>query len=65
MRFYEFKTIKPIQPLTPSAARINGLKQAKDRAADALSAERTRQKQSKAQEKLVKAQQVLTKARMN
>jgi hypothetical protein len=42
MRFYEIKTIKPIQPLTPSAARINALKQSKDRAADALTAERDR-----------------------
>ena len=46
MRFYEFKTIKPIQPLTPAKARINALKQSKDRAADALTAERTRQKQA-------------------
>lgn len=65
MRFYEFKTIKPIQPLTPSAARINALKQQKDRAADALTAERTRQKQAKAQERVTKAQQALAKARVN
>ena len=65
MRFYEFKTIKPIQPLTPARARINALKQAKDRAADALTAERTRQKQTKAQERVAKAQQALVKARMN
>ena len=25
MRFYEFKTIKPIKPLTPAQARINAL----------------------------------------
>jgi hypothetical protein len=61
MRFYEFKTIKPIQPLRPSDARINALKQAKDRAANALKTERTRQKQAKAREKLVKAQQALAK----
>jgi len=65
MRFYEFKTIKPIQPLTPAKARINALKQSKDRAADALTAERTRQKQARAKEKLVKAQQALAKARTN
>lgn len=65
MRFYEFKTIKPIQPLTPSAARINALKQSKDRAADALTAERDRQKQAKATERVQKAQQALAKARIN
>ena len=64
MRFYEFKTIKPLQPLTPAKAKINALNQAKDRAADALTAERTRQKQAKAQERLLKAQQALTKARL-
>ena len=56
--------IKPIQPLTPSAAKINALKQAKDRAADALTAERTRQKQAKATERVQKAQQALAKARL-
>ena len=61
MRFYE---IKSIQPLTPAKAKINALKQAKDRAADALTAERTRQKQAKAREKLLKAQQALAKARL-
>ena len=65
MRFYEFKTIKPIQPLTPAKARINALKQSKDRAADALKTERTKQKQAKATERLQKAQQALVKARIN
>ena len=64
MRFYEFKTIKPIQPLTPSKARINALTQAKDRAADALTAERKRQKQAKAQERVRTAQQALAKVRV-
>jgi hypothetical protein len=64
MRFYEFKTIKPIQPLTPSEARINALKQTKDRAADALTAERDRQKQAKATERVRAAQQALAKANM-
>ena len=64
MRFYEFKTIKPIQPLTPSAAKINALKQTKDRAADALTAERTRQKQAKARDRVKKAQQALAKTNM-
>ena len=61
MRFYEFKTIKAIQPLTPSTAKINALKQAKDRAADALTAERDRQKQAKARDRVIKAQQALAK----
>jgi len=65
MRFYEFKTIKPIQPLTPSAVRMNALKQSKDRAAGALTAERDRQKQAKATERVQKAQQALAKARIN
>jgi hypothetical protein len=52
MRFYEFKTINPIQPLTPAKARINALKQSKDRATDALTAERDRQKRNKAQQVL-------------
>lgn len=61
MRIHEIAKIKPIQPLTPAKARINALKQAKDRAADALTAERTRQKQAKAREKLEKSQQALAK----
>jgi len=65
MRFYEFKTINPIQPLTPAQAKTNALKQSKDRAADALNAERTRQKQAKATERVQKAQQALAKARIN
>ena len=64
MRFYEFKTIKPIQPLTPAQARVRALKQQQTRAKDALAAERDRQKQAKAQERVVKAQQALAKARL-
>ena len=64
MRFYEFKTIKPIQPLTPAQARINALKQQQTRAKDALTAERDRQKQAKATERVKKAQQTLAKARL-
>ncbi len=41
MRFFEFKTIKP---LTPSHARITPLTIAKDNAAKALKAERARQR---------------------
>lgn len=62
MRFYEFTTPKPIQPLTPAKAKINALKQAKDRATDALTAERKRQKQAKARDRVTKAQQALAKA---
>ncbi len=43
MRIHE---IKAIQPLTPEKARINALKQAKDRATNALTAEKNRQKQA-------------------
>ena len=63
MRIHEITTIKPIQPLTPAKARINALKQAKDRAAKALTAERTRQKQAKAIAGVQKAQQTLAKVR--
>ena len=65
MRIYEIATIKPIKLLTASAARINALKHSKDRAADALTAERDRQKQAKATERVKKAQQALAKARIN
>jgi len=64
MRINEITAIKPVQPLTPSKARINALKQAKDRAADALTAERNRQKQTKAAERVSDAQQSLTRARL-
>ncbi len=61
MRIHEITTIKPNKPLTPSAARINALKQTKDRAADALTAERFKQKQAKAVAGVQKAQQALAK----
>ena len=64
MRFYEFKTIKPIKPLTPAQARIRALNQQQTRAKDALTAERDRQKQAKAQERVRTAQQALAKARL-
>ena len=48
MRFYEFKTIQPIKPLTQQQARINSLKQQKERAGKLLKAERDRQKKQKA-----------------
>jgi len=65
MRIHEITAIKPIKPLTPSAARINALKQTKDRAADALADERDRQKQAKVLTGVQKTQQALAKARVN
>jgi len=62
MRFYEFKTIKPLKP---AQARINALKQQQTRVKDALTTERDRQKQAKATERVQKAQQALAKARIN
>ena len=61
MRIHE---IKAIQPLTPEKARINALKQAKDRAADALATEKNRQKQARAQDKLAQAQRDLAMTRL-
>ena len=64
MRIHEFTTIKPIKPLTPPQARINALKQQQTTAKTLLSAERERQQQAKATERVQKAQQALTKARL-
>ena len=64
MRIHEITTIKPLKPLTPAQARINALKQQQTRASDALNAERERQQQAKATERVQKAQQALTKARL-
>ena len=63
MRYYEF-TENAIKPLSPSTARINALKQTKEKADNALTAEKARQKQAKASERVQKAQQALVKARM-
>lgn len=65
MRIHEITAIKPIQPLTPAKARINTLKQAKDRANDALKAEKDRQKQTKAAERVRAAQQDLAKVSLD
>ena len=43
---------KPIKPLTPQQARIDGLKKQKDNAAKQLKAERDRQKLAKAQQQI-------------
>lgn len=60
MRFCEFSTkpLKAIKPNTPDQARIDGLKQQKKRATDALKAERERQKIARAQAQLVDAYRI-------
>jgi hypothetical protein len=58
MRFFEF--ITPIPP-TPEQDRINSLRQQKDNAATALTAERTMQKRQKATQAIQKNNQVLAK----
>lgn len=58
MRIYEITATKP---LTPQQARINALKQQKERAATQLQAERDRQKRQKATQQIQQAQQTLTK----
>ena len=55
MRFFEFTTP------TPEQNRINSLKKQKARAADALKAERTRQKRAKALANISKNNLVLAK----
>jgi len=53
MRINEIENNKsPIRPLTPDQARIDALKQAKDRAGNALKAERNRQKLQKSQKQI-------------
>ncbi len=61
MRFYEFKTIQPIKPATPQQAKINTLKQQKERATTALKTERTRQQKQKAVYAIQKNNQTLAK----
>lgn len=55
MRFYEFKTIKPVNlqvSLSPEQARIKALKDQAKRAQAAVKAERARQKIQSAQQSL-------------
>ncbi len=52
-------------PKTPEQQRIDSLKSAKDRAGDALAAERQRQKVSKAQRSLQQARQLAVKPASN
>ena len=65
MRFYEFKTIQPIKPATPQQAKINTLKQQKERATTALKTERTRQQRQKAVTAIQKNNQTLAKLNNN
>lgn len=53
------KSIKPIKPLTPDQQRVASLKTLAKRAGQAVTAERARQQQRKAQQALVKAQQTI------
>jgi hypothetical protein len=55
---------KSIQKPASPQARINALKQQQTTAKTALSAERERQQQAKATERVQKAQQALTKAKL-
>lgn len=52
MRFHEYAQIT--KPKTPEQARLDSLKQSKDRANDALQNERDRQKVQKAQKQIAK-----------
>jgi hypothetical protein len=61
MRFYEFKTIQPIKPLTPPQARINALKQQKERVGKQLKTERDTQKKQKAIAAIQRNNQTLAK----
>lgn len=60
MRFLEFSTkpVKTIKPKTPDQARLDGLKQQKERANQALKAEQERQKKARAQAQLVDAYRI-------
>lgn len=59
MRFYEFTT----KPPTPQQARINQLKQQKERVSTQLKTEREKQKKQKATQAIQKNNQVLAKLR--
>ncbi len=61
MRFYEFKTIQRIKPLTPPQARINALKQQKERVVKQLKTERDTQKKQKAVAAIQRNNQTLAK----
>ena len=48
MKIAEIEGVKPIKPLTPDQAKIDGLKKQKDAAAQRLKQERDRQKRQRA-----------------
>ncbi len=52
MRFHEYASTALTKPKTPDQARIDALKQSKDRANNALKAEKDRQKIQKAQKQI-------------
>lgn len=60
MRFVEFSTkpLKAIKPKAPDQARIDGLRQQKERAGKALKAEQERQKIARAQAQLLDAYRI-------
>lgn len=60
MRITEI-TSKIIKPLNPAQARINALKQQKERVSTQLKTERERQKKQKATQQLQQSNQVLAK----
>ncbi len=52
MKIAEIEGVKPIKPLTPDQARIDGLKKQKDAAVKRLKAERDRQKRQRTVQQL-------------
>jgi hypothetical protein len=66
MRFYEFKPISHIKPLTPAQARLKNLQTQADRSKKALKTEKESQKRQKqiahGHETIRKAQQQMAKA---
>ena len=58
MRYYEFAetTIKPIKPLTPDQARIQGMKNQVKNTQKAIKAEKARQKIRAGQQQLTQIQ---------
>jgi hypothetical protein len=61
MRIQEITSPQFSQPLTPAQAKIDALKQQKERASTALKAERERQQRTKAKQNIQNAQQALNK----
>jgi len=59
MKINEVTAIKPIKAKTAEQLRVDTLKNKKDKATDALKAERERQKTTKAREKIETANEVI------